>query len=328
MMTPNAALQIHWRFHFQSFWPKLPGFDDVVAEAWQKPVPGADRIIGFHYKLKNTAYALCRWSAWNIANIREQIMLPKEIILRLDMAMDIRNLSSQERWLRADLKKKLLGLHSLQRTIARKKSRISMINEGDANPIFFHRQAARRRKNNLIFKLKRGDMVGSDQVGMDDVAFEHFNHVLGTPAEHLSSINLGALRLPPPPARLQELEANLMEEQIWEAIRGLSHDMASGPDGFTSQFYQRCWPIIKGDILAVSDATATDCFHGSRLRTELLSPALVERGPTPGFWGRSELGDATHVCKIVSVSPVRKSIIFVWRLFKNYTLAIIEVSIF
>lgn len=92
------------------------------------------------------ATALRRWSAKRIGNIAEQILLAKEIILQLDIAMDLRTLSAKERWLRADLKKKLLGLHSLQRTIARQKSRIMVINEGDANTTFFHRQAARRKK--------------------------------------------------------------------------------------------------------------------------------------------------------------------------------------
>lgn len=59
-------------------------------------------------------------------------MLAKEAIFQLDMAMDVRILSVDERWLKADLKKKLLE----------QKSRITRINEGDTNTAFFHSQAA------------------------------------------------------------------------------------------------------------------------------------------------------------------------------------------
>lgn len=59
-------------------------------------------------------------------------MLAKEAIFQLDMAMDVRILSVDERWLKADLKKKLLE----------QKACITRINEGDANTAFFHSQAA------------------------------------------------------------------------------------------------------------------------------------------------------------------------------------------
>jgi hypothetical protein len=45
-----------------------------------------------------------------------QILLATEVILRLDVAMDSRLLTAEERALRCLLKRKLLGLASLERT--------------------------------------------------------------------------------------------------------------------------------------------------------------------------------------------------------------------
>jgi hypothetical protein len=60
-----------------------------------------------------------------------QIMLASEPILRFDVAMESRQLSPDEIALRLLLKKKLLGLASLERTIARQRSRILWLREGD-----------------------------------------------------------------------------------------------------------------------------------------------------------------------------------------------------
>uniref|UniRef100_A0A0A9HJ14 Uncharacterized protein n=1 Tax=Arundo donax TaxID=35708 RepID=A0A0A9HJ14_ARUDO len=46
-------------------------------------------------------------------------------------------LSSGEDWLRRSLKKHVLALTSLQRTIARLRSRIGWLQEGDANTSYF-----------------------------------------------------------------------------------------------------------------------------------------------------------------------------------------------
>jgi hypothetical protein len=38
---------------------------------------------------------------------------------------------------------------------------------------------------------------------------------------------------------------------VWEAIRDLNGDKASGPNGFTVAFFQKCWDFLKTDIMNV-----------------------------------------------------------------------------
>jgi hypothetical protein len=54
-----------------------------------------------------------------VGNIKEQILLANEVIFQFDKAMELRQLNPEERWLRGQLKKKILGLAWLERTIAR-----------------------------------------------------------------------------------------------------------------------------------------------------------------------------------------------------------------
>jgi hypothetical protein len=41
------------------------------------------------------------------------------------------------------------------------------------------------------------------------------------------------------------------EEKVWDVIRDLNGDKAPGPDGFTMAFFQKCWKILKNDLMAV-----------------------------------------------------------------------------
>jgi hypothetical protein len=47
------------------------------------------------------------------------------------------------------------------------------------------------------------------------------------------------------------LEREFEEKEVWDVIRELNGDRASGPDGFTMAFFQRCWEILKHDLMAV-----------------------------------------------------------------------------
>jgi hypothetical protein len=41
------------------------------------------------------------------------------------------------------------------------------------------------------------------------------------------------------------------KEEVWDVIRDLNGDKASGPDGFTMAFFQKCWDFLKTDIMVV-----------------------------------------------------------------------------
>jgi hypothetical protein len=48
------------------------------------------------------------------------------------------------------------------------------------------------------------------------------------------------------------LESPFEEMEVWEVVRGVDRDKATGPDGFSMAFFfQDCWDVIKPDIMAV-----------------------------------------------------------------------------
>jgi hypothetical protein len=115
-----------------------------MSSAWQAPVEANDPFRVIDQKLRNVAQELRRWSNSKIGSIRLQLAMVREVILAFDKQMELRQLLPWERQLRQELKIRVLGLASLLRTIARQRSRVLFLKEGDANTRFYHLQACRR----------------------------------------------------------------------------------------------------------------------------------------------------------------------------------------
>ncbi|XP_073363028.1 uncharacterized protein [Aegilops tauschii subsp. strangulata] len=133
----HLALEEHMHarrsFRFEKFWVKMDGFLDVVKEAWVCDPDITDPFFCLDIMLRNTARALATWGQKEIGNMKLQIAIANIVIMRFDCAQESRSLTEFERWLRRTLKQLVLGLASPERTIARQRSRITWLQEGDAN---------------------------------------------------------------------------------------------------------------------------------------------------------------------------------------------------
>ena len=109
------------------------------------------------------------------------------------------------------LKRHSLALSSLQHTIARSRSRICWLSEGDANTSLFHSFARHRKKKNFICKLVSddGQVLTSHE---EENIFSFFNNLLGEALERNETINLEALGISQ--HDLTGLEAPFFEEEV------------------------------------------------------------------------------------------------------------------
>lgn len=155
--------------------------------------------------------------------------------------------------MRYQLKIHSLALSSLQRTIARSRSRINWLSDGDANPDLFHLHARHRKRKNFISKLTSDDgLVLTSHEEKEKNIYDFYSNLLGESLDREFTVNLEELNMPH--LDLSELEAPFSEEEVWRTTSALPSDKALGPDGFTGNFYKACWPIIKVDVMATISA--------------------------------------------------------------------------
>jgi hypothetical protein len=145
----------------------------------------------------------------------------------------------------------------------RLRSRITWLREGDANTSLFHSQARYRKKKNFIAKLEDEGQTVISHEDKAQVLLNFYSDLICTREQRQSSINLEALGIQQ--HDLHMLEAPISEEEVWNTIKLLPSDKASGPDGFTGRFYKVCWPIIKGDIMVAVSAVWRRDFRNFRL---------------------------------------------------------------
>ncbi|XP_073351682.1 uncharacterized protein [Aegilops tauschii subsp. strangulata] len=219
------------RFRFEAFWPKADGFRTVVEAAWASVPSVGNPFMVLDNKLKATAKSLQRWSDKWIGHVKMQIALALELILRLDVAMETRQLSAQEFGLRKILKRKLLGLCSLKRSIAHHRSRMTWLRDGDAGSQFFKQHASHRRRWNTIMGLQCNDQYLTGQDEIAEAVDGYFQGILGSAPQRTGSINLDILGLPR--LDLTNLELPFSEDEVANILKSMPKDKALGLDGFT-----------------------------------------------------------------------------------------------
>ncbi|KAM0920754.1 hypothetical protein ACQ4PT_007317 [Festuca glaucescens] len=84
-----------------------------------------------------------------------------------------------------------------------------------------------------------------EQGNKEELATSFFSELLGSGVGRDHDISLEAAGLPI--IDLSDLEQAFSEEEAWKAIKDMPANRAPGPDGFSWDFYQHCWPIIKRD---------------------------------------------------------------------------------
>ena len=111
---------------------------------------------------------------------------------KLEIAQDSRALSLQEDWLRRQLKRHALGLASLERTMARMRSRLNWLKDGDVNTSYFQHHARYRKKKNFMAKIKVGEQIFTDQDEKKEAIWNFYNNLLGASGHRDFTLDLQA----------------------------------------------------------------------------------------------------------------------------------------
>jgi hypothetical protein len=83
-------------FHFENFWSKLPGFMDTVTTSWSQPVEASCPLEHVSLKLKCLTRALQSFGQKKVGHVKLQLGIAREILHRLEIAQDLRQLTLEE----------------------------------------------------------------------------------------------------------------------------------------------------------------------------------------------------------------------------------------
>jgi hypothetical protein len=234
------------------FWLKLLGFMEAVQAAGHCPLVGVSPFRRLDWLLRNMTCVLQSWSDRCIGNVKMQLEIAKEVVLKLESIRDGRQLASYDEELRQCFKLRSLVLSSLQCTMARQESCLLWLSEEDAPMKFIHVHAIARHRKNLIRSLEHDGQTVVAEERKDEVAFEFFDKILGTSSARSNAINLDILDLCR--ANMPELCERFTEEVVWNVVQSLPQDKGPGLDGFTTCFQQIAWSIICSDLMLAFEA--------------------------------------------------------------------------
>eukprot|EP00253_Pinus_taeda_P033211 PITA_33211 len=282
-------------FHFESFWLRAPDFLDKVRGWWSDNKSGKEghnKMHSFQLRLKGIKNKIKKWNREEFGNIQhEQGKLQSRLErIQQQIISDGRSqdLAEEEGRVITQLEER----RKQEEMLWNQKSQIQWLKEGDKNSKFFHKAMLNHRQDNKLFYLKdnEGNRV-TQQDEIEQLLVEHFKIILSEPnvnqSEDIDKIchhipkkvsidqNLALLRI-------------ITKEELEETINKMSKNKASGPNGFTIEFYQATWSFMGNDL--------RDLVEESRLKP--IVPDLIASEQT-GFAKGWQITDGIIVAQEV-----------------------------
>lgn len=146
---------------------------------------------------------------------------------------------------------------------------VRQLSEGDANTAYFHLIARGRKRRNFIPALSVDGHVILDHRDMELALHSHFARVFSSVPRRGCTLNFDALSFQR--LNLDDLDAAISAEEVWNAIKSMPTNRAPGLNGFTNQFYKTVWLVIHSEVMEAVQAFK----HGNTRNMERLNNALI-----------------------------------------------------
>ncbi|XP_071739539.1 uncharacterized protein [Rutidosis leptorrhynchoides] len=204
-------------------WFDHEGVEEIIKEAWSKPVRGSRKDCNFHDRLKSVKTDLKLWSASTFGKIDGKINHLKKKALEWEIKAESGLLNDEERLEWLECRRRWTEKEKVKSSMLKQKARIRWILEVKA-AVFKHFSDLFRNRN-----ISRPILLGRQP--------------FDSPPEHSLTTN-----------EATELEVRFSDAEIWNAVKECGSTKAPGPDDFNLRFYKKFWDIIQEDlIMAIND---------------------------------------------------------------------------
>ncbi|GLT88308.1 hypothetical protein SLE2022_063410 [Rubroshorea leprosula] len=235
-------------FKFYNVWLQDPAFREMIENQWNSfNIRGWGGFV-LKEKLKLLKNSMKDWSRNHAQVVEKQIEEAKETIAKLDCKGEIQQLSEEEDILKRDLMLTLWENIQTKEEMARQKSRMMWMKEGDANTSFFHRCIKNRRRRNEINSLVVNGKVLQEVNELKQGVVEYFRNLFAK--EDWKRPVLEGMEF----NKITEAEKELLtepflESEVKEAVWNCDSAKAPGPDGLSFGLLKTEWEVVKNDIL-------------------------------------------------------------------------------
>jgi hypothetical protein len=122
--------------------------------------------------------------------------------------------------------------------------------KGDSNTKYFQLVASGKYRKIRIFQLQHEDKIIEDDQALKEYITSYYKDLFGP--SKLNSLSLDESRVDD----IEQVSQDLLTrpftmDEVREAIFQMEHNKAPGLDGFSAEFYQSCWEIIKNDFMTL-----------------------------------------------------------------------------
>ncbi|KAF5934424.1 hypothetical protein HYC85_030595 [Camellia sinensis] len=199
----------------------------------------------FLKKLGHLKVHLKRWNSEVFGNIEENLKKAEEELHEWDLIAEERNLLDAELRRRVEVRKLVWDLGKKKDWLWLQKSRRVWAENGDRNTRFFHLMATKRQRKNLLDSVNVNGVIQDEPGMIKRAVVRHFKLLFNEEWKNRPKLS-GFFASINSTDSAELLEAEFLEDEIWEAIKGCDGNKAPGPDGFNLQCIQKCWNIMKG----------------------------------------------------------------------------------